>query len=318
VNPLVLMLLTFLATATLILAAASVLSDLFLRDRARVVRRIDDEFRGRRRERAQRSLLFKDLGRVAIELAGERPPLRVRIETMIDQAGLNLTVERLLAITAGVPAALGVLGGLVGRNPLTAAAGAAVGAILPPIAVRLKRDWRMEKLRSQLPDSFDLMARVVRAGQTMAQAQQAIADEFEPPIAAEFALCFEQQNLGLAPEIALRDLARRTGLLEMKIFVTAMLVQQQSGGNLAELLEKISAVVRERFRTQGKIRTLTAEGRMQGLVLLCLPAGLFLVMLMMNREFAGVLLEYPYLLLGIAASQLLGAVWIRKIVNFDF
>jgi tight adherence protein B len=312
------MLLTFLAAVTVVLAVASVLSDLFLRDRARVGRRIDDEFRGRQRNRAQRSLLFKDLGRIAAEPAGERPPVRLRLETMIDQAGLDLAVERLLALTAGAALALGAMGGLIRQNLIVAAAGAAVGAALPPLYVQIKRRLRLEKLRSQLPDAFDLMARIVRAGQTMAQAQQSVADEFEPPIAAEFALCSEQQNLGLAPEIALRDLARRAGLLEMKIFVTAVMVQQQTGGNLAELLEKLSAVVRERFKTQGKIRTLTAEGRMQGLVLLCLPAGLFLVMLMLNREFAGVLLEYPWVLLGVAASQVLGALWIRKIVNFDF
>jgi tight adherence protein B len=169
-----------------------------------------------------------------------------------------------------------------------------------------------------MPDAFDLMARVVRAGQTMAQAQQAIADEFESPIAAEFSLCFEQQNLGLAPEIALRDLARRAGLLEMKIFVTALLVQQQAGGNLSELLEKLAGVVRERFVTRGKILSLTAEGRLQGIVLLCLPTGLFLIMLMMNREFAVVLLNYPKLLMGVLVCQVVGALWIRKIVNFDY
>jgi len=211
-----------------------------------------------------------------------------------------------------------LLGPLLRHSLLAAAAGVAVGAALPPLYVQFKRNQRLEKLRSQLPDSFDLMSRVIRAGQTMAQAQQAVADEFAPPIAAEFAFCYEQQNLGLPPELALRELARRTGLLEIKIFITAMLVQQQTGGNLAELLEKLSGVVRERFITQGKIRALTAEGRMQGLVLLSLPPGMFLIMLLMNRQFAGVLLEYPMVLMAVAASEGLGALWIRKIVNFDF
>jgi tight adherence protein B len=229
-----------------------------------------------------------------------------------------MSYERLMSVTAAVALAAGGAAGLATRSLIVTAGAVAMAAPLPLFAVRLKRNLRQEKLRGQLPDAFDLMARVVRAGQTMSQAQQAVADEFEAPIAAEFALCFEQQNLGLAPEIALRDLARRAGLLEMKIFVTAMLVQQQTGGNLSELLEKLAAVVRERFKIQGKIRTLTAEGRIQGLVLLCLPAGLFLLMLMMNRDFAGVLLDYPYVLLGVGVSQGLGAIWIRKIVNFDF
>jgi tight adherence protein B len=318
VNPTLLTLLTFLAVATMVIAIGSVASDLFLRDRARVSRRIDDEFRERLRLRAQRSLLFKDLGRVAAEIGGDKPPLRDRIETMIDQSGLELTFERFVLLTAVASLALGGLGGLIRQSLVIAAVGAAIGAIAPILYVQLKRNRRLEALRGQLPDAFDLMARVIRAGQTMAQAQLAVADEFQPPIAAEFSFCYEQQNLGLSPELAQRDLARRTGLLEIKIFVTALLVQQQTGGNLAELLEKLSGVVRERFRTRGKIKALTAEGRMQGMVLLFLPPGLFLIMLAMNREFAAVLLEYPKLLLAVLASEAFGALWIRKIVNFDF
>ena len=128
------------------------------------------------------------------------------------------------------------------------------------------------------------MARVIRAGQTMSQALLAVADEFPPPIAGEFSYCYEQQNLGLSPETAFRDLARRTGLLEIKIFVLALLVQQQTGGNLAELLDKLSAIIRERYRIRGQIKTLTAEGRMQAMVLLALPPGMFLLMLVMNRD----------------------------------
>ena len=106
--------------------------------------------------------------------------------------------------------------------------------------VKRTRDARIEKLRSQLPEAFDLMARVVRAGQTLGQALLAVADEFPQPISVEFAFCYEQQNLGLPPEVAFRDLARRTGILELKIFVLAVLVQQQTGGNLAELLIKLA------------------------------------------------------------------------------
>lgn len=317
-NPLLLMLLTFVAVVSAVAALASVASDLFLRDRTRVSKRIDDEFRKKQRDRARQSSLFKDLGRVAAEIKGDRPPIRQRLETLIDQSGLDLTVERLLLITAGVAVGLGAVGGLLRQSFLIAAGGAAVGSVLPLLYVLFRRSKRIEKLRSQLPDAFDLMARVVRAGQTMSQAQQAVADEFTPPIAAEFSYCYEQQNLGLPPELALRDLARRTGLLEIRIFVTALLVQQQTGGNLSELLEKLSTIVRERFKTQGKIRALTAEGRFQGLVLLLLPPGLYLVMLLMNREFAGVLLEYPKILMGVAVSEAIGAYFIRKIVNFDF
>jgi tight adherence protein B len=198
------------------------------------------------------------------------------------------------------------------------AVGALIGAVVPVAYVNNKRNKRMEKLLSQLPDSFDLMSRVIRAGQTMAQAIQSVADEFAPPVAGEFAYCYEQQNLGLPPETALRELARRTGLIELKIFVLALLVQQQTGGNLAEMLDKLAGIVRERYKLRGKIKALTAEGRIQAMVLLALPPGMFLLMLIMNRDYAGILIQHPELIWATVISEAIGALWIRKIVNFDF
>ena len=116
----------------------------------------------------------------------------------------------------------------------------------------------------------------------------------------------------------LRELARRTGLLEIKIFVLALLVQQQTGGNLAELLDKLSSVIRERFQIQGQIRTLTAEGRTQAAVLLVLPLVMFGLILFLNPEYASLLLARPELIVGCLVSEAVGALWIRQIVNFDF
>ena len=157
------------------------------------------------------------------------------------------------------------------QNPIAAMIAVPIGAVLPLYYVQRVRRARSAKLLGQLPAAFELMSRVVRAGQTISQALRAVSDEFPPPLAAEFASCYEQQNLGLSLESALRDLARRTGLLEIKIFVLALLVQQQTGGNLAELLDKLSGIIRERFQMHGQIRTLTAEGRAQAAVLLVLP-----------------------------------------------
>jgi tight adherence protein B len=162
------------------------------------------------------------------------------------------------------------------------------------------------------------MSRIVRAGQTISQALRAVSDEFQPPIATEFASCYEQQNLGLSTDAALRDLARRTGLLEIKIFVLALLVQQQTGGNLAELLDKLSTIIRERFQIRGQIRTLTAEGRTQATVLLVLPPVMFGLILFFNRDYANMLLARPKLIIGCLVSEAIGALWIRRIINFDF
>jgi tight adherence protein B len=312
------MLLTFLAVVLGVLGVYSILSDLFLRDRSRFSRRVDDTFRERQRDRARKSSLFKDLGLSnAQNLNEDNPGRRERFKMILEQSGLNLTPGQLLGIMVGAGAAAGCIAFLI-RGMTTAVVAALVGAALPWLFVCYKRASRLAKLLSQLPDTFDLMARVLRAGQTVPQAMQAVADEFDAPVAAEFSYCYEQQNLGLSPEVSYRDLARRTGLLEIKIFILAMLVQQQSGGNLAELLEKLATMVRERFRMKGKIRALTAEGKFQAGVLLALPPVLLLVIMAFNSGYANVLFEHPNLLVSMFIAEGLGALWIRSIINFDF
>jgi tight adherence protein B len=320
-SPAILTFLTFLAVVTACAGAYSILSDVYLRDRSRVSQRVDEEFRKRARARAQKSMLFKDLRALVAETGVPeegQPSLRQRFETMIEQSGLDITSQKLLLIAGGGAIGLGLVGFLIRQNILVGAVGALLGGALPIFYVNLKRNQRTEKLLSQLPDAFDLMSRVIRAGQTMSQALQAVADEFSPPVAGEFAYCYEQQNLGLPPETALRELARRTGLLELKIFVLAMLVQQQTGGNLSELLDKLANIIRERYKLRGKIKALTAEGRIQAMVLLGLPPGMFFLMLAMNRSYAGILVENPVLIWVTLISEAIGALWIRKIVNFDF
>jgi tight adherence protein B len=319
VTPALLPILTFVAVVTAIGGIYSILSDLYLRDRTRVNQRVDDEFRKRQRERAKKSLLNKDLSQLFAEAEGEKAPgLSQWFEAMVEQSGLDITTRRLQVITAASGLGLGAVCGLLRQSLVTGVVGALAGAALPLLYVQFKRNARLEKLRSQLPDAFDLMGRVIRAGQTVSQGLLAVADEFPQPIAGEFSYCYEQQNLGLSSEDTFRDLGRRTGLLEIKIFVLALLVQQQTGGNLAELLDKLAAVVRDRYRIRGQIKSLTAEGRLQGAVLLALPLAMFLIMLAINRDYASVLLLHPYLILGTLISEALGALWIRSIVNFDF
>ena len=319
--PLLLTFLTFGAGVTAVAGTYSIFSDIFLRDRTRVRERVTDEFRTLQRERVQKSLLFKDLGQLATEAMAEgeeQGGIRRRFEAMVEQSGLDLTPKKLLTIAIFSSVGLGAAAGLIRQSLIVGSVGALVGAVVPILYVQAKRKARIEKMLSQLPDAFDLMGRVIRAGQTMSQALQAVADEFPPPIAAEFGYCYEQQNLGLPPEVSMRDLARRTGLVEIQIFVMALLVQQQTGGNLAELLDKLSVIIRTRYKIRGQVKSLTAEGRMQAAVLLGLPPALFFIMLVMNRSYAATLLEYPVLIGTTLTLEGLGALWIRKIVNFDF
>ena len=321
VNPTLMTLLAFLAGACAVAGVYSILTDLFLRDRSRVDRRLQEAFRLREREKVRQAPLFKDFEDLkfrteALDLGDAG--WRERLESMVQQSGLNVTLSRLLTLAAGLGLGLGAVAGLLSQSPLTGIIVGLAGVCGPLVYVRTKQKTRLKKLLAQLPDAFDLMARVIRAGQTMSQALQAIADEFDEPIAGEFVYCYEQQNMGLAPEFALRDLARRTGLLEVKIFVLAVLVQQQTGGNLAELLERLAAIVRERFRMREKINALTAEGRMQAVILLAMVPLMFLLLLILNRSYAVVLFERPALLIGMVIAEVAGAIWIRRIVNFDF
>lgn len=320
-TPGLLMLLTFVSGTLLVLGLVSIAVDLVQKDRSTVGRRLDEEFRTGQRKRINASPLFRNLARMSGDSGEEHEialSLRQRIALMIEQAGLNLTANRLIASAAVLGIVAGTLGGLLGRGLFVGLAAALVAAPIPFFYVRFKRKARLNRLLRQLPDAFDMMARVLRAGQTTEQAIQAIAEEFDQPLAGEFAYCAEQQNLGLAPDRSFRDLARRTGLLEIKIFVLALLIQQQTGGNLAEILDKLAGVVRERFRVQGKVRALTAEGRMQAVVLLVLPFALMGIMMAMSKKYAETVFRYPELVVTMVIIEAIGAVWIRKVVNFDF
>jgi tight adherence protein B len=299
------------------------------RDASLVRRRIDGEFRNGQDE-LPASPLFKkpdqlnmDHGVVDPNDLDRAPPsfpaaesVNDRLQRLLDQAALTFTVQQVLIATAGLGLVLGIAG-IVLRGPLLGIPGALIGAAAPLLYVNARRNARREKVLAQLPNAFDLMARIIRAGQSVSQALQAVTEAFEDPVAGEFASCLKQQNLGMRPDMAFHVLAERTGILEMRLFVMAMVIQRQSGGNLSEVLERIARLIRERLRLRNQVRTLTAEGRLQGVTLLVLPVLMFGVMMVVNRSYAEVLLEQPYLLLATGTSMLIGALWIRKIVKFD-
>lgn len=321
-SPTLVSLLMFTAVVLTVFSVGSLLADVLLPHRTRASRRLQEEFNRGQRDRIRDSSLFKDLRKTAThsleEAAEPKLTLRGRIERMLEQSGMDWTLQKLLLLCGGAATGLALPLGLVFANPFIALGSGVVGGWIPLLYVQSKRNRRLEALRAQLPESYDLMARGLRAGQTIPQTMQGVADEFPQPIAGEFLYCYEQQNLGLSPELALRDLARRTGLMEVNIFVVAVLVQRQVGGNMAEMLEKLAFVVRERYRMRGTIRTLTAEGRMQAALLMALPVFIFATMLFLNPTYAVVLFEYPLLLAGVLGSMGLGGLWIRKIINFDF
>lgn len=190
--------------------------------------------------------------------------------------------------------------------------------LLPWFVIALARNQRCNRLREQLPDALDLMSRMLKAGQTIPQSLRGVADEFDAPIAEEFGYCYDQQNLGLSTDAAMQAMARRTGVLELKILVVAVTVHRHSGGNLSELLNNLAAVIRDRHRIQGQIRALTADGRMQAAILLALPLFLLVVLSLINRDYVNVLFQLPGLLAGMFLFEVIGAIWLHRIVSFDF
>jgi tight adherence protein B len=314
----VLSVLMFAAVTLSLIGGYYLVTGLVAGDASTVRRRMDSEFNLGAGGDSQTGALFKrlDLEKPATTATPPAPTLRQRLEGLIEQSALRLSVQQFLVITAAFVLSLGVSGALF-RGVVLGLLGALLGAVLPLWYVRQRGKARREKLLSQLPAAFDLMARVIRAGNSVPQALLAVTESLEEPAAGEFAQCQKQQNLGLRPEIAFQQLAQRTAILEMRIFVMALLIQRQSGGNLSDVLERLARLIRDRQRLRRQVRTLTAEGRLQGMTLMVLPVLMFGVLLVLNRQYTEVLLEHRQLLYATAASMAVGALWIRKIVNFD-
>jgi tight adherence protein B len=305
-------LLVFLTVFLTVLAASAALADMRLRER----RRLQQELLDRMRQRERSRMKFQDLSQMARGAEGTRQGWRQSLEMALDQSGLTMDVQR-LAILSICSAVGGGLVGSVMSLPIVVMA-AALAAPAPLLYVLFARQRRLNKMLGQFPDALELMSRVLRSGQTIAQAMKLVADEYAAPLSLEFYRCHEQMNLGLSAEDALHDLTRRIGLLEMKIFAVAVLVQRQTGGNLSELFDKMSAMVRERFRIRGMIDSLTAQGRMQAVILLSLPVAAFAFLMIVQPSYEGILLEYPWLLISAIVLMIVGAIFVHRITHFDF
>jgi tight adherence protein B len=169
-----------------------------------------------------------------------------------------------------------------------------------------------------LPEAMEMLSRALRSGQSMGFGFSMVANELGLPISKEFNRVFEEQNLGIPMDQSLRDMTERIPNLDLKFFVTAVILQRQTGGDLAEILDKIGELIRDRFRIWGQVQALTGEGRLSGIVLLALPFALFFAVYALNPKYLMVLFTDPLgtkMLLAAVVMQLLGALVIRKIIN---
>ena len=241
-----------------------------------------------------------------------------RLQKVLDQANVDWSASRLLLNLAAVSAAsfcgllllkVGVLVGVgVGCSVM----------VLPILWLIVRRKKRMSRLLGQLPDVFELISQALRAGHSLASGIHLVSQQMPDPAGTEFARVFHEQNLGIKIEEALLNMAKRVDQMDVRFFVTAVLIQRQTGGDLAEVLDKIGWVIRDRINLFGQVKALTAEGRLSGWTLLALPVLVFFVEMGVNPTYASVLLydRTGRLMLVIAViMQLMGMAMIRKIVN---
>ncbi len=249
-----------------------------------------------------------------------RFPQLQEIDLLVQQAGLGWSEQSFLLLTIG----LGFAGGLAGvvslRRPEAGLAGAFLGALLPSLYVRRRRTKRFAAFEERLPDTIDLLVRAIRAGHPLTAGLQMVAEESPEPIAGEFRRTFEEQRFGLPLDDSLVALADRVSLVDVRIMTTAIMIQRNVGGNLAEILDTIAYTIRERFKIRRQLRVYTAQGRLSGYILALLPIGVGCVLYLLNPQYIMTLFTDPAgkMTVGIAVVlQLIGFLWIRKIVNIE-
>jgi tight adherence protein B len=209
---------------------------------------------------------------------------------------------------------------IVSRSITVGAVATALGATLPYLYVRRRRTKRFNAFEELLPEAIDLVGRALRAGHPLSAGFKMAADDGPEPVASEFRRVFEEQRFGLPVQDSLLSMADRVNLVDVRILVTAILIQREVGGNLAEILDNLAAVVRARFTIRRQIRVYTAQGRMTGYLLSALPLILFALLYTINAQYMSILFTDPIgkILVAVALSmQFIGFLWIRKIIKIE-
>jgi tight adherence protein B len=243
-----------------------------------------------------------------------------RISRLIEQAGVKTTASTIVLASL----ILAVLGTFVAsffvHQPLAMPLVAIVGGVAPYAWLVHRRSSRLKKFEEHFPEALDLLSRAIKAGHAFQTAMGMVADELPDPIGPEFKKSFDEQNFGLPLREALNGMAERVAILDVRFFVTAVLIQRDTGGNLSEILENLAHVVRERFKIQRQIRVHTAHGRFTGYVLLALPAALATALSFINPEHMNLLFHEhmgQMMLIGAIVMQTVGYFWIRQIIKIE-
>jgi tight adherence protein B len=255
-----------------------------------------------------------------LEKMALRVPQVRGLAQLLDRAGVSWTPQSFMVTTLGLALSAAIGTALVFPFLPGIVAAAVCAGSIPAMYVRYRARKRLESFEEQLPEAIDLIGRAMRAGHPLSAGLKMVGDESQEPLAGQFRRVFEEQRFGMPFDDALLGLADRVPLTDVRILVTAILVQREVGGNLAEVLDKIAYVIRQRFTIKRQIRVYTAQGRFSGVVLALLPIAVGSALFFINREYVVTLFTDPiarYFLVFAVVLQILGYIWIRKIVDIE-
>ena len=243
------------------------------------------------------------------------------MQRTLSQAGMKVTVGTIL-LACGCLALLGYVAATWFLHmPLVGVAVGLACGYLPYGFVRMKRSRRMIKFEEQFPEAIELLARALRAGHALTTALSMVADEMADPVGPEFRLLFDQQNYGMPLPQALKEFAARTPIIDARFFVTAVLTQRESGGNLSEVLDNLANIIRDRFRVKRQVRVISAHGRITGWVLSALPTGLGLFFALTSPDIYSKFYHDPFgikMIMFALGMQVLGVLIIQRIVQIEY
>ncbi len=263
----------------------------------------------------------EDKGDAAVEGLLKRAGILSYFKQMIQQAGSNWTPTGLVAAMAVTALMGGILGALFYPLPVAwvgVVLPASVGATAPLFILRLKRQRRIREIEEQLPEALEFLARSMRAGHAFSISLEMVGEELTGPLGQEFRTLFNELNLGSPMDTAMANLAARVPLLDVRLLVSSVLLQRQTGGNLSEVLTRLAALIRERFRFRGQIRATSAHGRITALALTLMPLAMLLILPVFAPGYLQGMLKDPdgiWLLAGAGVAQVLGYLVMRKITN---
>lgn len=242
----------------------------------------------------------------------------LQLKRMLDQADLHITPSRLVMFSAMAGMLAALAASVLTISILVLLVAGICAAALPFAHVWWKRKKRFDQFLEHLPDALDLMSRALSAGHAFSEAMHMVSQEMPEPIATEFRKTYEEQNLGLSLKLALENLTDRIPLLDLRMCVTAVLIQRETGGNLSEILEKVAYTIRERFRIMGDLKTLTTSSRMSAWLLCGLPIFVTIAITAMNPDYMTVLWKDQrghYLIAAALFLQITGMLIVRKILR---